>query len=148
MRVPAFCLGELLADPSQGETGERDSQLRRGKVGVEVSAHVPDEGRTLVSFIDQLIELAAPDFDDGEFARDEKAVQADEKRDRGQLKGDDRGWIPVDSSQVRDGWAMRGCLLAECLGKASVTANQKSYQLDLTTPWDEPRRSEFMEGQA
>jgi hypothetical protein len=66
-------------------------------------AHVPDKTRTLVSFIDELIELAAADFNDGELARDEKAIQSDKERNRGQLEGDDRGWIPVDASRVRNG---------------------------------------------
>ena len=39
---------KLFADPAERETGQRDSELRRGKIGVEVRAHVLGENRAKV----------------------------------------------------------------------------------------------------
>ena len=48
-----------------------------------------------LSFIFQSIKLTAANFDDGEFARDEKTVQDDEAHDRRQFGEDDTARIPM-----------------------------------------------------
>jgi hypothetical protein len=44
--------------------------------------------RASMAFDDQRLELRGADFDDGEFRRDEEAVQEDEKRHQQHLQND------------------------------------------------------------
>ena len=86
---------KLFADPAEREAGERDSELRRGKISVEVCAHVLGKNRAKVPLIRQLIQLAAADLDDGEFGRHEKGVEDHQRDDHRELAEEKRRWIPT-----------------------------------------------------
>ena len=60
-----------LADPAEGEGGERDAELRRGEVGVEALGDPPRHPRAAAPLGRQLGELRRPHFDHREFGRHE-----------------------------------------------------------------------------
>ncbi|MNY30272.1 hypothetical protein D3C86_1643700 [compost metagenome] len=62
------------AERTEGERGERDTQLTGGEVGVEVLGDVLCDAGLGVSFGDELLETARPDLDHGELCGNEEPV--------------------------------------------------------------------------
>ena len=94
---------KLFADPTEREAEERHAELRRGEVGIEMRADVLGENSANVPLLHERVELAGAHFYDGEFARDEKAVQDNEREDYRQLAQDNWQRIPM----VRDRFGQR-----------------------------------------
>ena len=85
-----------LADPAQGQARQRDAELRRRQVGVEVREHVLGEPGAAVAFAELDLDLRRPHLDQRELRGDEEAVQDHEQdrqrdRDRGVDLEADRG---------------------------------------------------------
>ena len=64
-----------LADPAETQARERDSQLGRGEVGVEMARHVPRQPGAADPVGDVRLELGRPDADQGELGGHEEAVE-------------------------------------------------------------------------
>ena len=85
-----------LADPAQGQARQRDAELARRQVGVEVREHVLGEAGAAIAFADLDLDLGRPDLDQRELRRDEEAVDDHEhdrqrdRRGRGDLEADRR----------------------------------------------------------
>ena len=94
---------KLFADPAQGETGQGNAELRRGEIGIEVSADVLGENRLHIAFVLERIELAVADLHDGKLGGHEKGVERNQPQDDRQLAQDDDRRIPVLSNCVRQG---------------------------------------------
>ncbi len=78
-------MGECwLADPTQRQTGERNSHLRRRKVGIEIAGHLAGDLGATIPVADERIELCSSYFDEGELSGDEKTV------DRNQQEAEDK----------------------------------------------------------
>ncbi len=86
---------KLLADPAEGETGQRHTELRGGEISVEMPADMLDEGGAQIPFVHERVQLTDAHFHDGEFARDEKPIQDHQSRDRRQLEQEQPGRVPV-----------------------------------------------------
>src|SRR6266404_4486753 len=77
---------KIFTEPTERQTRQCDAELRCRKIRVQVRANVLREPCPRIPLLHQRIELARAHFDDREFARDEKSVQADQRRDHRQFK--------------------------------------------------------------
>ena len=82
---------KLLAHPAERETGQRNTELSRGKVSVEMGADMLGKRGAKISVSDKWIELAAAHFDDRELARHEEPIQHHQRENYGQLAQNDGG---------------------------------------------------------
>ena len=101
---------KLFTHPTKTETGEGDAELRRRKISIEMRTNVcrPDVARAFPSSI-RALELAAPDFDDGIFRRDEETIQGDQGAMAPSLPRTSPGRIPTFSDafgESREGQKM------------------------------------------
>src|SRR5260370_35365841 len=94
---------KLLADPAERQTCKRDAKLRRGKISVEMPAHVFCKMRTHIPLLCQSVELARTHFDDGELARDEEPVQGHERGNHSQFS-DQKSWRIPTTQEHRRKW--------------------------------------------
>jgi hypothetical protein len=69
-----------LADPSQCERGQRDAELRRRQIRVEMADEPFGHLRADASGLRELSDLRRPHFDDRELGRDEKTVRKHEEK--------------------------------------------------------------------
>src|SRR5437868_3494348 len=89
-------MGEkFFADPTERQTRHRHAKLRRRKISVEMRTNIFRQTRARVTLLHQSVELTRANFNDREFARDEKSVQADQRRDRQKFRDDDTGRVPL-----------------------------------------------------
>jgi hypothetical protein len=70
-----------LTNPSEGETRDRDPELGRRDIRVEVSEPIEHIDGALVAFGGKLLDAGAPDGDEGELGRDEVPICEDENDD-------------------------------------------------------------------
>src|SRR5436190_16272429 len=77
---------DRLADPSQRETGEGDSQLRRAEKGIEPLQDDLRNFRAMITAANQRVELGIADFDQREFRRYEETIEQDQRDDREDLQ--------------------------------------------------------------
>jgi hypothetical protein len=73
-----------LADHAERERGERDAELGRSEVEVELVGRALQGARVAPSKTDELGDAAAPDGDEGELRGDEESVRQDENQYRGE----------------------------------------------------------------
>src|SRR5579862_7779784 len=89
------------ADPAEGQTGQRDSNLGGREIGVEMGqdmARLPSPG---ISLFYERIELAGPHLDERKLRGDEKAVQQNENQDEQDVGRDDARRIPLRRNFLR-----------------------------------------------
>jgi hypothetical protein len=78
-------------DPAETERCQRDAELARRKVGIQMGAYGPQHASAHAMGLRQFIGLGTPQLDDRELGRDEEAIQQDEQQaDRGQQQVVDR----------------------------------------------------------
>lgn len=70
-----------LANPPEGKTRDRDPELGRRNVRIEVVEPVQHTNGSLVAFGGELLDAGAPDGDEGELRRDEIPICEDENDD-------------------------------------------------------------------
>ena len=80
---------EGLAEPTQSEAGQGDAQLGGRDVGLEMGGDVFGELGAGVTLLDQGVELAGPDLDDGQLRGDEEPVEQDQREDGQKAEDDD-----------------------------------------------------------
>src|SRR5205085_5941029 len=72
---------KFFTEPTERQTRHSDAELRRRKISVEMRANIFCKTRARVPLLRQFVELTRANFDDCEFARDEKSVQSNQRRD-------------------------------------------------------------------
>src|SRR5438270_7856337 len=93
-------LEKFFDQPSERQARHGDSELRSRKISVEMRANIFCKTRARVPLLRQFVELTRANFDDCEFARDEKSVQSNQRRDYRQFKDDDPGRVPLRDRRV------------------------------------------------
>ena len=68
-----------LADPAQSERSGRNTELARRKVGVEIAAYGEQDATADPPGARELVRLRLAQLHEGEFGRDEEAVDQDEQ---------------------------------------------------------------------
>ena len=94
---------ERLAHPAEGKAGERDAELRRGKIRIQMRGHMPRKCRARFALLLERFELASAHLHDRKLRGDEKAIEQDEEKNRARLQEHHSGGIPVRRHSIRSG---------------------------------------------
>ena len=91
---------KLFAYPAQCQTRQGYTELRRGKISIEMAADIFGKAGPQIPLLHQRIELTRAHFDDGKFARNEKTVKREQRRDHRQFPNHDSGRIPMRQGRI------------------------------------------------
>src|SRR5271165_5351851 len=79
-------LGQVrFTDPSKRQTRERDPELGRGKISIQMRRHTPRQLHLLVFRLEG-IQLTGPDFDQRKFGGDKEAVEENQQQNDQQIE--------------------------------------------------------------